>query len=83
VAAKFPKRSRKREAEMRWLAENRDFLWGNYAGKWIAVQNEGLVGAGDTAEEATKQALASGYDDPLVTGVRKKEYQGVVLIRSL
>ena len=80
--AKRAKRA-KRQEEILWIEKNRDFLWKNYPGKWIAVVGEQLVGLGDTPDDAIEEAAAKGYADPLVDGVRKKEYQGVILIRRL
>ena len=38
----------------------------NYSGKWVAVSNDRVVGAGDSAREAIEQAQAAGHTDPLV-----------------
>ena len=72
----------KHEAKMRWLWENKAFLEENYAGKYIAVDDCGLVGSGDSDVEALKQAKEAGHPDPLITGVRKRAYQGVPFIAS-
>ena len=64
-----------------WIQKNRDFLWANYAGKWIAVQGEQLVAVGGSVRDGKDQAKAKGFEHPVVTAVRAKEYQGVILIR--
>ena len=67
--------------EVIWIQKNRDYLWQNYAGKWIAVKGETLIAAGDDPDVVLDEAIAKGVEDPLISGVRKKEYQGVKLIR--
>ena len=66
-----------------WLGKNRDYLWKNFAGQYVAVAEGKLIASGTTREEARERAAANGYPDALVTGVRKKELQGVKLIRRL
>lgn len=67
--------------EVVWIQKNRDFLWENYAGKWIAVKGEELIAIGDDPEAVLAVARGKGYPEPVVSGVRRKEYQGVKLIR--
>jgi hypothetical protein len=74
-------RGDKRAAEMRWLGENRPFLWENYPGKWIAVQGSELIAVGDKPESVLAEARRKGVKDPLVTGVRRREYQGAIIVR--
>ena len=76
-----PLRRDRRHAEMRWLGENRAFLWENYAGKWICVQDSQLISSADSLAEALKLAREKGIENPLVTAVRRKDYQDVILIR--
>jgi len=45
-----------------WLSENSQEIYQKYAGKWIAVSNGQIVGTGDTAVEAAKQADAARPD---------------------
>lgn len=79
---KKPKRSTWKAEEMRWLAENRAFVERTYPGKYIAVDGSRLVGVADTMALARDQALALGIRDPLLTGVRAREYQGIYLVRN-
>jgi hypothetical protein len=78
---KKPKRSTWKAEEMRWLGENRAFLEENYPGKYIAVDGSRLVGVGDSMMEARDQALKNGVLDPLFSGVKDREFQGIYLIR--
>lgn len=39
-----------------WLIEHSDEIAQRYAGKWIAVRDGRVVGVGDTAVEAARQA---------------------------
>lgn len=66
-----------------WLGKNRDYLWKNFAGQYVAVADGKLIASGTSRAEAGERAAAKGYPDALVTGVRKKELQGVKLIRRL
>ena len=64
---------------MLWLAENNAFLEANYPGMWVAIGDGGLAGVGETLDEA--EAAAKGVLDPVLVGVKAKEYQGIYLIR--
>ena len=75
------RRSTKYEKKMRWLGENKAWLESEYPGMWVAISDEGLAGVGTTLREAADAAAAKGVDDPLVTGVKAIEHQGVTLIR--
>ena len=66
-----------------WLGKNRDYLWKKFAGQYVAVAEGKLIASGATREDARVRAAANGYPGALVTGVRKKELQGVKLIRRL
>jgi hypothetical protein len=76
-----PHRSRAREAELRWLAENEALVERQYAGQWIAVQGDRLVAAADSLDEVLDAAKEKGASDPLVTAVKRKDLQGTILIR--
>lgn len=39
-----------------WLMEHGEEIVEKYAGKWIAVYNQEVIGVGDTAVEAAEQA---------------------------
>jgi len=71
----------RRAEELAWIAENRPYLWEHHAGQWIAVQGSELVAFGDDLDAVMDEARRKGVSDPLVTGVRKKEYQGLRLVR--
>jgi hypothetical protein len=75
------KRSTKHENTMRWLEENNAFLEASYPGMWVAIGDDGLAGVGETLDEAEAAAAAKGVLDPVLMGVKAKEYQGVYLIR--
>jgi hypothetical protein len=74
--------STKHEKKMRWLGENEALLETRYPGKWVAISDHGLVGVGDTLEEAETQALGNGEAEPLLTGVKGEQYQNVYVIRQ-
>ena len=67
---------------MKWLQDNRKWLEENHPGKWVAVGPEGLLAVGDSAVEVSAEARRKGNNDPLLAGVRRKEYQGVDIIRT-
>lgn len=69
--------------EVIWIQKNQEFLWANHPGKWIAVQGDQLIAVGDSASEVHAEARRKGFDDPLIAGVRKREYQNVKMIRRL
>ena len=75
------RRSTKHEKTMRWLGENKAFLEATYPGMWVAISDDGLAGVGETLEGALAAASAKGVIDPLLTGVKAREYQGISLIR--
>jgi Family of unknown function (DUF5678) len=75
-------RSTKHESKMRWLGENEALLESRFPGKWVAIADYGLVGVGDTLEEAETQALGNGEADPLLTGIKGEDYQNVYVIRG-
>ena len=79
---KRPQLSTHRAKEMEWLSENRERLEREHPGKWIAVQDDRLVGIGDDLASVLEQARSQGIEHPLVTAVRAQEYQGVLLVRT-
>jgi hypothetical protein len=58
------------------------WLEANHAGKWIAVGPNGLLAVGDSLDVVADEARSKGNDDPLLTVVRRKDFQGVDLIRK-
>jgi hypothetical protein len=64
-----------------WIQKNQDFLWQTYPGQWIAVDGEELIAAGSDRAAVRKEAIRKGHPSALITGVRRKEYQGVRMVR--
>jgi hypothetical protein len=74
-----PKRVSSKELE--WYEKNRSWLEKEHAGKWIAIKGDKLIAAGDTLDSVLDEAEVKGIKHPLVTGVRRKELQGIPMIR--
>jgi hypothetical protein len=74
------RRADKHDRKMRWLGENQSALEAKYPGMWVAISDDGLAGVGKTVEEAEAAAAKKGVLDPLLTGVKRREHQGVHLI---
>jgi hypothetical protein len=66
-----------------WIQRNRDYLWKNYAGQWIAVVGERLIAAGPDAIQVQAEADEQGYPDALITGVRRRDLQKVRMVRRI
>ena len=66
----------------KWIRENRKWLEETHPGRWIAVGPEGLLAVGDSAVEVADEARRKGNSDPLLTGVRRRNFQGIDLIRT-
>ena len=64
-----------------WLGKNREYLWANFTAKYVAVAEARLIASGTTRQEARDRAIAEGYPEALVTGVRNKEFQGILIRR--
>lgn len=75
-------KSQYRYDETKWLADNRAWLEANHAGEWVALQGYGLTAAGPDLQQVLAEARAQGVEHPLVTAIRRKEYQGAILVRS-
>ena len=54
-----------RQQQLEWLKTNRE----KFAGKFIALSGNDLVGEGETFREARERALENGYQNPFVTFV--------------
>lgn len=54
-----------RQNQVDWLKQNRE----KYAGKYVALQGNELVGEGKTLREAREQAKAKGFQNPFATFV--------------
>jgi hypothetical protein len=77
-----PKHVTVRQEELRWLADNRSFLEENHAGRWLALKGYKLIAIGDSLDEVMDAAEHQDVKDPIVTAVRRKEYQDGILIRN-
>ena len=73
---------RVRSEEMEWLAANRGWLERQHAGEWVAVQGSVLVAANKDLQRVMQESQAKGIDHPLLTAIPKKDYQGVIVVRS-
>jgi hypothetical protein len=67
--------------EVMWLGENQKWLEENYPGKWVAVRGNRLIAVGDTPSDVLEQSKAAGIPNPLITGVKRKEFQGIRFVR--
>ena len=63
-------------AEWQWVEANRERLQQQYAGRWIAVAGERIVGAGMKLSTAMRQAKSAGVEHPFVTAFKKAEHRG-------
>ena len=60
-----------------WVEENRSWLEKQYAGRWIAVSKERIVGVGVKLSTAMKQAKKAGVPQPFVTAFKAAKYRGM------
>jgi hypothetical protein len=60
-----------------WVQANHARLERKYPGRWIAVHNRRVVGAGIRLSTALKQARAHGVEHPLVTAFRPARLQAL------
>jgi hypothetical protein len=58
-----PVKMRDMSKDMKWLAEHRE----EYAGKWVAIYEDRLVVAGDSAAEVYEAKERAGFPQTLVT----------------
>ncbi len=72
---------RHENTEVVWIQKNRDYLWAKHAGQWIAVAGEELIATGSTPSAVREEAEQKGYPHALITGIRRREYQGIRMIR--
>ncbi len=56
-----------------WLVEHSLEVQEKYAGKWIAVHKDGVIGVGDTAKEAADQARENAPGEAFVLEAVDKE----------
>lgn len=61
------------DKDFNWLVEHSVEIFEKYAGKWIAVYNEEIVGVGDTATEAAEQARKKAKDGEYILEAIDKE----------
>jgi len=67
-----PVKMRDMSKDMKWLSEHR----GEYAGKWVAIYEDRLIVAADTAAEAHEAKERAGFPQTLVTYIEKPLPQG-------
>jgi hypothetical protein len=67
--------------EMRWLDDHRESLEASHPGRWVAISGYELIALGDSLDEVMDEAARKGVLDPLVAGIRNREFQGVTLVR--
>jgi hypothetical protein len=80
MAAEGPKRVRSPELE--WYERNQDWLEKEHAGKWIAIKEDKLIAVGDSLDAVMDEAQWKDIARPFVTGVKRKELQGIPMIRK-
>jgi uncharacterized protein YjgD (DUF1641 family) len=66
-SAKTDEETKRRLLE--WLKKNRD----EYAGQYVALDGDRLVGHAATIREARKQAQTNGVEDPFLVRLEKEE----------
>jgi len=62
--------------EWLWIEANRERLQEQYAGRWIAVAGEQVVGAGINLATALRQAKKKGHSEPFITAFKRAEHRG-------
>ena len=78
AARRSPARTSKHTVpEWEWIQANRSWLEEEYAGRWIAVADGRVVGAGVKLSTAMRKAAKQGYDHPLVTAFKAAKYRGM------
>jgi len=68
-----PVKMRDMNKDMKWLAEHR----GEYAGKWVAIYEDRLIAACDTAAEVHEAKERAGFPQTLVTYIEEPLPQGM------
>ena len=63
-------------ADWQWLEANRERLEERYAGRWVAVAGERVVGAGVNLSTTMRRAKRAGIECPFVAAFKKAEYRG-------
>jgi hypothetical protein len=76
------KSGRVREREHAWLDANMRDLEENHAGQWVALQGDELIAVGDKLSDVLAAARSKGVENPLITAIRAKKYQGVQMFRK-
>lgn len=66
-----PIKMRDMSKDMRWLSEHRE----EYTGKWVAVYEDRLIAAGDTAAEVYEAKDRAGFPQTLVTYIEEPVLQ--------
>lgn len=52
-----------RQIQLEWLKTNRE----KYAGKYVALSGNKMIGIGETLREAKENAKENGFDKPFIT----------------
>lgn len=55
-----------RDDDFAWLVDHGPELFCKYAGKWIAVRDGEVIGVGETATEAARQAREKAQDGDFI-----------------
>lgn len=64
--------------DWKWVQANRARLEKQYAGRWIAVSGQRIVGVGVKLSTAKRQAEKAGVPQPFVTAFKAAKYRGMV-----
>jgi len=67
------------EQELEWASKHSEELE-RYAGKWVAIVGEAVVGVGETAQEALEEARQKSAQTPLLLRVPRKDEGVYVLV---
>jgi len=75
TAGPRPMASGELSADWQWVQAHRAQLEEQYAGRWIAVSNKKVAGAGIKLSTALKQAKLAGAVDPFVTAFKPTRFR--------
>lgn len=65
----WQERNEKFQKALKWIEENRQ----QYLGKWVCLDGDKLIAAGDDAKEVYAQARAKAIEIPFIEQVREVE----------
>jgi len=66
---------------MKWLGEHRSWLEKTHPGCWVAVEGSELIAVGPDLVAVLEEAKQKGVENPFISGVKAKRYQGIIMIR--